>query len=33
MNLFLFLVITSVAGGLVMLAISPILKKMMRGVK
>ncbi len=32
MNLFLFLVITSVIGGLVMLAISPILKKMMRGV-
>ena len=33
MNLFLFLIITSLAGGLVMLAISPILKKMMRGVK
>jgi POT family proton-dependent oligopeptide transporter len=32
MNLFLFLVITSFAGGLVMLAISPFLKKMMRGV-
>lgn len=32
MNLFLFLVMTSFAGGLVMLAISPILKKMMRGI-
>jgi POT family proton-dependent oligopeptide transporter len=32
MNLFLFLIITSAAGGLVMLLISPILKKMMRGV-
>ncbi|HSK13438.1 MAG TPA: oligopeptide:H+ symporter, partial [Phnomibacter sp.] len=32
MNLFLFLVVTSFAGGLIMLAISPILKKMMRGV-
>ncbi|MCU0388689.1 MAG: peptide MFS transporter [Chitinophagaceae bacterium] len=32
MNLFLFLVITSVTGGLIMLAISPFLKKMMRGV-
>jgi POT family proton-dependent oligopeptide transporter len=33
MNLFLFLVMTSTLGGLVMLALSPILKKMMRGVK
>jgi POT family proton-dependent oligopeptide transporter len=32
MNLFLFLIITSVAGGLVMMLISPLLKKMMRGV-
>jgi POT family proton-dependent oligopeptide transporter len=32
MNLFLFLIITSVAGGLVMMLISPMLKKMMRGV-
>ncbi|MFN9710810.1 MAG: peptide MFS transporter [Bacteroidota bacterium] len=32
MNLFLFLIITSVSGGLVMLLISPLLKKMMRGV-
>lgn len=33
MNLFLFLIMSSAAGGLVMLALSPILKKMMRGVK
>jgi POT family proton-dependent oligopeptide transporter len=32
MNLFLFLIITSVSAGLVMLLISPLLKKMMRGV-
>lgn len=32
MNLFLFLVITSFTGGILMLAISPILKRMMRGV-
>ncbi len=32
LNLFLFLVITSLVGGVLMLIISPILKKMMRGV-
>lgn len=31
-NLFLFLVITSIAAGVVLLLISPVLKKMMRGV-
>lgn len=33
MNLFLFLVITSVTGGLIMLIISPFVKKMMQGVE
>lgn len=32
MNLFLFLVVSSVVAGVIMLAISPILKKMMRGI-
>ncbi len=32
MNLFLFLIMTSMAAGVILLAISPILKKMMRGV-
>lgn len=32
MNLFLFLIITSMVAGLVLLALSPLLKKMMRGV-
>lgn len=33
LNLFLFLIITSVAGGVLMLLISPLLKKMMRGIQ
>jgi len=32
MNLFLFLVLTSIVGGILMLLISPVLKKMMRGI-
>ncbi len=33
MNLFLFLVITSVTGGVIMLLISPFVKKLMRGIE